>query len=71
MVGLVIKCIPKTKTTTPSLNNNPVTSRFAHPNPFQCLDYWLPWRGTVYAVPQYPAVPVFIFAPSERMNVIG
>jgi hypothetical protein len=31
---------------------------------------WLPWRGTVYAVPQYPAVPVFV-APSERMNVIG
>ncbi len=23
--------------------------------------YWLPWPGTVYAVPQYPAVPVFFF----------
>jgi hypothetical protein len=23
--------------------------------------HWLPWRGTAYAVPQYPAVPVFIF----------
>ncbi len=23
--------------------------------------FWLPWPGTVYAVPQYPAVPVYLF----------
>ncbi len=33
---------------------------------------WLPWPGTVYAVPQYPAVPDFFFVPpSEWMNMIG
>jgi hypothetical protein len=31
---------------------------------------WLPWPGTVYAVPQYPAVPV-LRIKSKRMNMIG
>ena len=34
--------------------------------------FWLPWRGTAYAVPQYRgSIRFFFFAPSERMNVIG
>jgi hypothetical protein len=33
---------------------------------------WLLWRGTAYAVPQYPAVPDFVFvAPSDEKTVIG
>jgi hypothetical protein len=34
--------------------------------------HWLPWPGTAYAVPQYPAVPDFFFvAPSDEKTVIG
>ncbi len=32
---------------------------------------WLPWRGTAYAVPQYPAVPDFFFAPRGRVKSRG
>ena len=29
------------------------------------VGYWLPWPGTAYAVPQYPAVPdLFFVAPT-------
>ncbi len=36
------------------------------------LVQWLPWPGTAYAVPQYPAVPdFFVVAPSDEKTVIG
>jgi hypothetical protein len=36
------------------------------------MGFWLPWRGTAYAVPQYRgSTRFFVVAPSERMNVIG
>jgi hypothetical protein len=30
------------------------------------MHQWLPWRGTAYAVAQYPAVPDFVFAASDK-----
>jgi hypothetical protein len=31
---------------------------------------WLPWRGTAYAVLQYPCSTRFIFASSDEKTVI-
>ncbi len=33
---------------------------------------WLAWRGTAYAVPQYPySTRFFYFSPSDEKTVIG
>ena len=66
-----IKGIPETDQIERELNKIELNNTNTSPQYQENLK-WLPWRGTAYAVPQYPAVPNFFFvAPSDEKTVIG